>query len=116
MLSHLLLTAALIGGTADEFACGPDWMPEALKQLIPQDFHGADFRPACRRHDAAYTSSGIPRRTADMRFRGDLLTACENSARPIRCQQRARTMYAAVRMFGSLSYVRRGSLLSKLAH
>ena len=115
MLGQLLLTAALVGGAAGEIACGPDWMPEALKQLIPQDFHGADFRPACRRHDAGYTSSGIPRRQCDLQFHSDLIVACQDSTRPIRCRRRAKTMYRAVRMFGMFSYVRRDGMLSKLS-
>ena len=36
--------------------CGPDWLPIALRRalLIPQSVAGADFRPACARHDRTY--------------------------------------------------------------
>ncbi len=83
--------------------CGPDNMPPALRQLIPQEYHGANFRPACSRHDRCYVS-GPSRRQCDQRFKRDLLKACECSDRPIRCRIVARTMYRATAMFGRSYY------------
>lgn len=111
MLGQLLLTVALLSnGTAvcgDDAPCGPSWMPDSLKRFIAQDFANADYRPACRCHDACYQASGISRRQCDRRFRRHLLAACRNSTRPIRCRQKANMMFVAVRVFGRRSYVRR---------
>jgi hypothetical protein len=108
MPSQLLITVTLlINGFAlggDDSPCAPYWMPEALKRLIPQEFAQADYRPACRRHDACYTASGIPRRACDRQFLCDLRGACRNSTHPIRCRHRANLMFVAVRLFGRPSY------------
>ena len=110
MLGPLILTAALLSnGTAvcgDDRPCGPSWLPDSLKRFVAQEFANADFRPACRRHDACYCGSGKSRRQCDCQFRHDLLTACRGSTRPIRCRQKANMMFLAVRLFGRRSYGR----------
>ncbi len=111
-LCVLLLTAATClaaagSAAADPYPCGPSWMGEGLRKLIPQEVGGADFRPVCRRHDRCYQSSGVPRRECDQRFREQLLCQCDrNSTKPVRCRMKARSYYRQVRMFGGFSYKR----------
>ncbi len=77
--------------------CGPDGLTGPLRYLIPQGVAGADFRPACRRHDAAYEIPGANRDQVDRQFLRDMQSACQNSRRPICCRITARLMYAATR-------------------
>ena len=81
--------------------CGPNSMPKVLKVLIPQGAAGADFRPACRKHDACYKKgSGISKSQCDCNFLQGMLQACDCSRRPKRCRRRAKFMYWAVDKFG----------------
>ena len=85
--------------------CGPNSMPKVLKLLIPQGAAGADFRPACRKHDSCYKKgSGKSKSQCDCQFRIDMLKACDCSRRPKRCRRRAKVMYWAVDRFGDGAY------------
>lgn len=78
--------------------CGPDGLQGPLRYLIPQGVAGADFRPACRRHDACYGVPGADRNQCDKRFLRDMQCACNNSRHPVRCRITARLMYTATRV------------------
>lgn len=78
--------------------CGPDGMQGPLRYLVPQGVAGADFRPACRRHDACYEVPGVDRNQCDKQFLRDMQCACKDSRHPIRCRITARLMYAATRV------------------
>ncbi len=78
--------------------CGPDGMRGPLRYLIPQGVAGADFRPACRRHDACYGVPSVDRNQCDKQFLRDMQCACKDSRHPIRCRITARLMYAATRV------------------
>ena len=85
--------------------CGPNSLPKVLKFLIPQGAAGADFRPACRQHDACYKKgSGISKKKCDSDFLHNMLHACKSSRRPRRCKRRARIMYRLVNRFGAGAY------------
>lgn len=98
--------------------CGPDSMRGPLRYLIPQGVAGADFRPACRRHDACYGVPSVDRNQCDKQFLRDMQCACKDSRHPIRCRITARLMYAATRVgageaferaqVGALGFLRRG--------
>ncbi len=75
--------------SADDRPCGPDALPPALKALVPQGHHGADFRPACRNHDRCYGTPGTTKASCDRQFLDNLLSACESSKRPRSCKRRA---------------------------
>ncbi|MBA3314556.1 MAG: phospholipase [Planctomycetota bacterium] len=83
--------------------CGP----RGLEWAVPQGFAGADFRPACARHDHCYTIPGTSRRVCDRRFHRELLCACDNSRRPILCRLTANTMGVVTKLFGGPAF--RGS-------
>ena len=83
--------------------CGP----RGLEWAVPQGFAGADFRPACARHDACYSASGVTRGQCDRQFRRDLHRACGHSRCPILCHVTAETMSVVTRLFGGPAY--RGS-------
>ncbi|QDT65761.1 phospholipase A2 [Calycomorphotria hydatis] len=78
--------------------CGPGGV---LNYLIPQGFAGADFRPACRRHDACYRIHGVSRAACDRQFYRDLHCACRNSKFPWLCRLHAKTYYNSVKLFGA---------------
>ncbi|MEZ6059029.1 MAG: phospholipase A2 [Planctomycetaceae bacterium] len=80
--------------------CGPDWIVGADRALIPQDWYGANFRPACNRHDACLNAGCDSRGRCDRQFRRDLLASCRNSARPGECRRVSNIMYRAVRSYG----------------
>lgn len=80
--------------------CGPDWIVGADRNLIPQTWHGADFRAACRQHDACLSNGSINRRRCDRNFAKDLKAACRNSSRPGECRRVASLMSRAVRSYG----------------
>jgi hypothetical protein len=88
---------------ADDRPCGPANLPPALQALVPQGHRGADFRPACRRHDDCYVYGGS-KKSCDRQFLNDLRSSCEASARPRACRRRVRRMYVAVRLFGRRAY------------
>ena len=64
--------------------CGPN-NRVLLRLFIPQSVFGANFRPACWKHDDAYNSSGISKADSDQVFLADLLCACEHSLTPRLC-------------------------------
>ncbi len=80
--------------------CGPDWIVGADRALIPQDWAGANFRPACARHDACLNCGYASRRQCDRQFARDLRDSCRNSAQPWECRRVARLMNRAVRSYG----------------
>ena len=75
--------------------CGPDSMVGPLRLLIPQGFFGADFRAACRRHDACYDTPGASRATCDRQFLHDMRSACAHSRFPRLCRGFAGAMHRA---------------------
>ncbi len=66
--------------------CGPDWIVGADRALIPQGWAGADFRPACARHDACL-NAGFNRYCCDSQFQRELMSSCRYSARPQECRR-----------------------------
>lgn len=84
--------------------CGPDSLKGPLRFLIPQGVGGADFRPACRAHDACYDSPGADRAACDQRFLQDMLGTCRNSRHPLLCRMTARGMYRATARHGADSF------------
>jgi len=80
--------------------CGPGILSNIL---IPQGFVGADFRPACRQHDACY-ASGCTRRQCDDAFKANLFRACAGSKRPMACRMKAMQWYWQVRLLGGRPY------------
>ncbi|MEM1062692.1 MAG: phospholipase A2 [Planctomycetota bacterium] len=81
--------------------CGPGGLANLL---IPQGFLGADFRPACRRHDACYLNHTTGRFECDRQFRADLHASCRNSLLPGLCHLTAELYYREVRRYGSQYY------------
>jgi hypothetical protein len=83
--------------------CGP----VGLEWAIPQGFAGADFRPACARHDRCYATPGASRRDCDRQFSRGLHSACANSRHPVLCHMTAGTMSVVTRLLGGPAF--RGS-------
>lgn len=81
--------------------CGPGGLANLL---IPQGFLGADFRPACRRHDSCYLNHTTGRYECDRQFFADLNCACNDSLLPGLCRLQARLYYRAVRRSGEQYY------------
>ncbi|MGI9472702.1 MAG: hypothetical protein ACR2NZ_14280 [Rubripirellula sp.] len=77
--------------------CGPDSMTGPLRYLVPQGVGGADFRPACRRHDACYDTLGADKAACDRRYLQEMQCACKNSRHPILCRIVAKIMYKTTR-------------------
>ncbi|WP_153555740.1 hypothetical protein [Roseimaritima sediminicola] len=105
-IALVVLLPASLGYGADDSSrpCGPAAMRGPLRYLIPQGAGGADFRPACRRHDACYTIPGASRQQCDRQFLRDMQCACDNSRHPIRCRITARLMYMATRLGAEDAY------------
>ena len=80
--------------------CGPDWIMGNDRALVPQDWHGANFRAACFRHDACLEKGCRSRWQCDRQFRRDLRAACRNSCRRGQCRLVTFAMYRAVRSYG----------------
>ena len=80
--------------------CGPDSLKGPLRRLIPQGAFGADFRPACRAHDACYDTPGADKRSCDRNYLRAMECACASSRHPILCRMVARTMYRATSRHG----------------
>lgn len=91
---------------ADDHPCGPEGKDGFFSRLIPQQLHGADFRPACRAHDACYANPGADRAACDRQFRQDLMTACESSWNPALCRATARNMTRGTRVGGERAFQR----------
>ena len=104
----LVCLIALSGRAAaqDDCPCGPSSRNGPFARLIPQEYHGADFRPACRAHDACYGCPGSDKEACDRQFLADLVCACQNSENPRRCEAWARRMYLATRVAGKRSFIR----------
>lgn len=105
-LGFLLVLTALITGVDDAPAragdrwsearpCGPDSLKGPVRLLIPQAAFGADFRQACRRHDACYDTPGASRAACDTRFLDDMVCSCAGSRHPALCRMTARIMHRA---------------------
>ena len=118
MLAGLMLGNVSSAVDFNPRPCGPSSMQGPLRYLIPQGVAGADFRPACRRHDACYGVPGVDRNQCDKQFLRDMQCACKNSRHPICCRITARLMYAATRVgageafersqIGAFRFLRRG--------
>lgn len=114
-LGHLFVLTALVAGVADAQAragdrwsearpCGPDSVQGPLRLLIPQGAFGADFRQACRRHDACYDTLGANRAACDARFLDDMLCSCASSRHPVLCRMTARIMHRATAKNGAEAF------------
>jgi hypothetical protein len=103
LVSVVMLTTLTPPAQAEDRPCGPAGLPPALRRLVPQGYRGADFRPACRKHDRCYGGGGA-KRDCDRQFLRDLQSACESSSRPRACRRRARRMYVAVHLMGRRAY------------
>lgn len=84
--------------------CGPDSVKGPLRLLIPQGAFGADFRPACRSHDACYDTPYADRAACDKRFLQAMQCACEDSRHPVLCRMVAKSMYRATSRHGEESF------------
>lgn len=84
--------------------CGPDSLKGPLRLLIPQGAFGADFRQACRRHDACYDTPGANRAACDARFLDDMLCSCASSRHPVLCRMTARIMHRATAKNGEEAF------------
>lgn len=103
-LAIVLLLASCVFGCASQNSfrpCGPGCLGNAL---IPQEFHGADFRPACKCHDRCYLTPGSSRQACDEHFRDHMLRACECSQAPLLCRLRAQQWYWQVKLLGQIPY------------
>ena len=80
--------------------CGPDQLQGPLRYLVPQEVAGADFRPACRKHDLCYEVPGADRSACDRQYLEDMQGACAASRRPRCCRTVARLMYVTTRIAG----------------
>lgn len=93
------------GPVSPQRSC-PPWRPCGPKQsfgsnwLFRQGYAGADFRPACARHDDCLASGMSSRYACDRQFLWDLDAACCCSSRPWLCRFKARQYYLGVRLFG----------------
>jgi hypothetical protein len=88
-----LLPATEVRGQNTCRPCGPAYLRGPLSLLIPQGAAGADFRPACRRHDACYEIPGVDKRACDREFLRGMHAACENSRHPLWCRFVANQMH-----------------------
>jgi hypothetical protein len=84
--------------------CGPDSLKGPLRKLIPQGAFGADFKPACRAHDACYDTPGADRDQCDRKYLQDMQCACENSTHPVLCRMTARLLYRATHKHGEKAF------------
>lgn len=92
------------GWIAGDRPCAPSWLPAPFARLVPQQFGGADFRPACRAHDNCYGAAVWSRRSCDLALRDNLFAACATSRYPIACRATAQSMFLLTRAFGQGSY------------
>ncbi len=59
------------------YGCGDeksDW-------IVPDSYDGADFLPACRRHDTCYETCGANKGACDRGLYSDLVTACNRAGK-----------------------------------
>ncbi|MDF1852628.1 MAG: hypothetical protein P1U85_17460 [Verrucomicrobiales bacterium] len=88
------------GPFLEKCPCGPDSVRGPIRLLLMQGFRGADFREACRKHDACYDTIGACRKRCDDEFLKALLAECRNSKNPKRCERKARRYHRLVERFG----------------
>jgi|APCry1669188970_1035186.scaffolds.fasta_scaffold19893_2 hypothetical protein len=88
----------------DARPCGPDSVTGPLRWLIPQGAFGADFRPACRAHDACYDTPFANRSQCDQQFLNGMLQACDHSTHPVLCRRKARLMHRVTSRHGGSSF------------
>lgn len=103
----LVVTAGAPAAAADLLAshpCGPDSVKGSLRRLIPQGAFGADFRPACRAHDACYDTPGADKSTCDRNYLRAMECACESSRHPVLCRIVARTMHRVTSRHGDEAF------------
>ena len=91
---------------AQDSPCGPESMKGPLRLLIPQQSFGADFRAACRAHDACYDTPGNVRSSCDAQFRSNLLDTCQYSEHPQLCRATARNMARSTSLSGRKAFER----------
>ena len=84
--------------------CGPDSVKGPLRWLIPQGAYGADFRAACRAHDACYDTPGASRAACDAAYLRAMFGACEHSRHPALCRMTARAMHRVTVRHGEESF------------
>ena len=99
----------------DERPCGPDAICGPLRYLIYQGCAGADFRDACRHHDACYDCIGSDRHACDRRFLEEMLAECPKSKHPAMARLRARWFYLGVKFGGGGAWRSAQELAKKLA-
>jgi hypothetical protein len=99
----------------DERPCGPDAICGPLRYLLFQGCAGADFRDACRRHDACYDTIGSDRRACDRKFLEEMLAECPKSKHPLRARYRAHFAYFGVKVAGKGAWKSAQELARKLA-
>jgi hypothetical protein len=80
--------------------CGPDSIKGPLRYLFFQGCAGADFRSACRQHDACYDRIGSCQADCDLQFLNALLVECHKSKFPAHARFRAYMSYWAVSVAG----------------
>lgn len=84
--------------------CGPDSINGPLRYLFFQGCAGADFRAACRRHDACYDTIGSCQAECDLEFLNLLLAECDKSKFPVRARFLSHLAYWAVSVAGRPSW------------
>lgn len=99
----------------EERPCGPDAIRGPLRYLLFQGCAGADFREACRRHDACYDTIGSNRRECDRRFLEEMLAECPDSKHPLRARYRAHLAYLGVKVAGQGAWKSAQRLARQLA-
>jgi hypothetical protein len=82
------------------YPCGPDSLTGPLRKLIPQGAFGADFKPACRDHDACYDTPYSNKSTCDKKYLQSMVSACSMSRHPALCRMTAKILYNASRRHG----------------
>ena len=85
--------------------CGPDCIKGPLRLLLFQGCAGADFRPACIRHDAGYDTCGMDKESCDLQFLHEMLEASKMSKLPGFARHRARMAYFGVKRFGDSAWI-----------
>lgn len=98
----------------DERPCGPDAIRGPLRYLLFQGCAGADFKDACRRHDACYDTIGSDRRACDRAFLEEMLAESPKSKHPARARYRAHFAYLGVKFGGKGAWKSAQELARKL--
>lgn len=98
----------------EERPCGPDSIRGPLRFLVFQGCAGADFREACRRHDACYDTIGSHRHACDRNFLKEMLAECHKSKHPFRARYRAHFAYFGVKLGGKGAWKSAQELARKL--